>query len=63
MSAVSVHTSSLNRKVESGCMFKAATYINVLDSNNVIFSLVQTVIHDLKNLLFKVGSKKVACIT
>ena len=33
---------------------KAATYINVLDSNNVIFSLVQTVINDLKNLLFKV---------
>ena len=37
-----------------GWMSQAATYINVLDSNNVIFSLVQTVIHDLKNLLFKV---------
>lgn len=32
---------------------KAATYVNILDSNNVIFSLVQTVINDLKNLLFK----------
>ena len=32
---------------------KAATYINILDSNNVIFSLVQTVINDLKLLLFK----------
>lgn len=32
---------------------KAATYINILDSNNVIFSLVQTVINDLKILLFK----------
>ena len=33
---------------------KAATYINILDSNNVIFSLVHTVIGDLKTLLFKV---------
>ena len=33
---------------------KAATYINVLDSNNVIFNVVQTVINDLKNILFKV---------
>lgn len=32
---------------------KAATYINILDSNNVIFSLVQSVIADLKLLLFK----------
>jgi len=32
---------------------KAATYINVLDSNNVIFSVVQSVINDLKVLLFK----------
>ncbi len=32
---------------------KAATYINILDSNNVIFSLVQTVINDLKVLLFR----------
>ena len=31
---------------------KAATYVNILDSNNVIFSLVQTVINELKNLLF-----------
>ncbi|XP_040571379.1 neurofibromin isoform X2 [Lepeophtheirus salmonis] len=32
---------------------KSATYINIKDSNNVIFSLVKTVINDLKNLLFK----------
>lgn len=32
---------------------KAATYINILDSNNVIFSLVQNIITDLKVLLFK----------
>ena len=32
---------------------KAATYINILDSNNVIFSLVQSIISDLKQLLFK----------
>ena len=32
---------------------KAATYVNILDSNNVVFSLVQTVISDLKYLLFK----------
>lgn len=32
---------------------KGATYINILDSNNVIFSLVQNVIGDLKMLLFK----------
>lgn len=32
---------------------KSATYINILDSNNVIFSLVQAVIGDLKMLLFK----------
>ena len=41
---------------------KAATYINVLDSNNVIFSLVQTVINDLKNLLFKVEKPLVAAV-
>ena len=34
---------------------KAATYINILDSNNVVFSLVKTVIADLKQLLFKVN--------
>ncbi|KPM02360.1 neurofibromin-like protein [Sarcoptes scabiei] len=31
---------------------KASTYINILDSNNVIFTLVQSVINDLKLLLF-----------
>ena len=39
--------------VTSVKLCKAATYINILDSNNVIFSLVQLVINDLKNLLFK----------
>ena len=37
---------------------KAATYINILDSNNVIFSLVQSVISDLKQLLFKAFKKR-----
>lgn len=27
---------------------KASTYINILDSNNVVFALVQVVINDLK---------------
>lgn len=31
---------------------KASTYINILDSNNVVFILVQQVINDLKSLLF-----------
>ncbi|XP_063221252.1 neurofibromin isoform X4 [Bacillus rossius redtenbacheri] len=31
---------------------KASTYINILDSNNVAFTLVQCVINDLKTLLF-----------
>lgn len=31
---------------------KASTYINILDSNNVIFTLVQSIINDLKLLLF-----------
>ena len=53
------HGSSKKDVVEAGAitcvkLCKAATYINVLDSNNVIFSVVQTVINDLKNLLFKV---------
>merc|ERR1719410_3071759 len=52
------HGSSNKLVVEAGAitcvkLCKAATYINVLDSNNVIFSVVQTVINDLKNLLFK----------
>ena len=53
------HGSSNKSMVEAGAitcvkLCKAATYINVLDSNNVIFSVVHTVINDLKNLLFKV---------
>lgn len=31
---------------------KASTYINILDSNNVVFVLVQSIINDLKILLF-----------
>ncbi|RZF46611.1 hypothetical protein LSTR_LSTR002943 [Laodelphax striatellus] len=31
---------------------KASTYINNLDSSNVVFTLVQSVINDLKNMLF-----------
>ncbi|KAG5866704.1 hypothetical protein JTB14_013865 [Gonioctena quinquepunctata] len=31
---------------------KASTYINILDSNNVAFVLVQSIINDLKSLLF-----------
>ncbi|XP_021921694.1 neurofibromin isoform X3 [Zootermopsis nevadensis] len=31
---------------------KASTYINILDSNNVAFTLVQNIINELKNLLF-----------
>ncbi|XP_060536829.1 neurofibromin isoform X2 [Cylas formicarius] len=31
---------------------KASTYINILDSNNKAFVLVQNIIHDLKNFLF-----------
>lgn len=31
---------------------KVSTYINICDSNNVTFQLVQSVINDLKTLLF-----------
>lgn len=31
---------------------KASTYINMLDSNNSVFRLVQSILSDLKNLLF-----------
>ncbi|KAK6622690.1 hypothetical protein RUM43_008532 [Polyplax serrata] len=31
---------------------KASTYINILDSNNVVFTLVQSIINDVKALLF-----------
>ncbi|XP_045482705.1 neurofibromin [Harmonia axyridis] len=34
---------------------KASTYINILDSNNVAFTLVQNVVNDLKTLLFNPG--------
>ena len=57
ISALSQHSNS--RKMSEAVktcvkLCKAATYINILDSNNVIFSLVHTVIGDLKTLLFKV---------
>ena len=53
------HGSSNKALVEAGVitcvkLCKAATYINVLDSNNVVFNVVQTVINDLKNLMFNV---------
>ena len=59
--SLQTHGSSNKSIIEAGAitcvkLCKAATYINVLDSNNVIFSLVQTVINDLKNLLFKVNT-------
>ena len=58
------HGSTNKTLIEAGAitcvkLCKAATYINVLDSNNVICSLVQTVINDLKNLLFKVENLSV----
>ncbi|KAG1714683.1 Neurofibromin [Nymphon striatum] len=31
---------------------KSSTYVNILDRNNVIFNLVQSVINELKNILF-----------
>ncbi|XP_071038330.1 neurofibromin isoform X2 [Parasteatoda tepidariorum] len=41
--------------VTSVRLCKISTYINILDSNNVVFSLVQNVITDLKLLLFNPG--------
>ena len=38
--------------VTSVKLCKASTYINISDSNNVVFTLVQSVINDLKLLLF-----------
>lgn len=38
--------------VTSVKLCKASTYINILDRNNVVFTLVQSVINDLKLLLF-----------
>lgn len=53
--ALSPHSGKVTEAAAITCvkLCKAATYINILDSNNVIFSLVQSVINDLKNLLFK----------
>lgn len=51
--ALTVHGSSKAAIITCVKLCKAATYINILDSNNVIFSLVQSVIGDLKLLLFK----------
>uniref|UniRef100_T1JUK4 Ras-GAP domain-containing protein n=1 Tax=Tetranychus urticae TaxID=32264 RepID=T1JUK4_TETUR len=33
-------------------LFKTSTYISIFDSNNVVFTLVHSVINDLKSLLF-----------
>lgn len=38
--------------VASVRLCKASTYINILDRNNVVFALVQSVMGDLKGLLF-----------
>ena len=53
--ALSPHSGKVTEAAAITCvkLCKAATYINILDSNNVIFSLVQSVINDLKILLFK----------
>ncbi|XP_067128062.1 neurofibromin isoform X2 [Centruroides vittatus] len=54
--ALGPHTSSkqLSEAAAVTCvkLCKISTYINILDSNNVVFSLVQAVINDLKQLLF-----------
>ena len=50
-------TSSSKQVTEAGIvgcvkLCKASTYINMLDSNNAVFRLVQSILCDLKNLLF-----------
>ncbi|XP_046596266.1 neurofibromin isoform X2 [Neodiprion lecontei] len=52
-----MHGGSSRQLVEAAAvtcvkLCKASTYINILDSNNVAFTLVQNVINDLKALLF-----------
>lgn len=57
---ISSHASSSKQLTESAAitaikLCKASTYININDSNNVTFQLVQSVINDLKALLFNVS--------
>lgn len=57
---LSAHASSSKQLTESAAiaaikLCKASTYININDSNNVTFQLVQSVINDLKLLLFNVS--------
>ncbi|XP_044742019.1 neurofibromin [Chrysoperla carnea] len=54
---VAIHGSSSKQLTEAATitcvkLCKASTYINILDPNNVNFTLVQTIINDLKTLLF-----------
>lgn len=50
------HASSkqLTESAATACvkLCKVSTYINICDSNNVTFQLVQSVINDLKVILF-----------
>lgn len=55
-----IHSSSGRQLVEAAAvtcikLCKASTYVNNLDSNNVIFTLVQHVMNDLMALLFNPG--------
>ncbi|CAH0561866.1 unnamed protein product [Brassicogethes aeneus] len=57
---VNPHGNSSKQLVEAAAvtcvkLCKASTYINILDSNNVTFTLVQSIINDLKSLLFNPG--------
>ncbi|KAF5281228.1 hypothetical protein FQR65_LT14821 [Abscondita terminalis] len=54
---INPHGNSSKQLTESAAvtcvkLCKASTYINILDSNNVAFTLVQSVLNDLKSLLF-----------
>ncbi|KAF5294854.1 hypothetical protein FQA39_LY00338 [Lamprigera yunnana] len=54
---INPHGNSSKQHTESAAvtcvkLCKASTYINILDSNNVAFTLVQSILNDLKSLLF-----------
>ncbi|KAK9889237.1 hypothetical protein WA026_004512 [Henosepilachna vigintioctopunctata] len=54
---ISCHSNSSKQSTEAAAvtcvkLCKASTYINILDSSNVAFTLVQNVVNDLKSLLF-----------
>lgn len=62
---ISPHGNSSKQLTEAAAvtcvkLCKASTYINILDSNNVAFTLVQSVINDLKVLIttFETTSSK-----